>query len=382
MSEESEIEVFNSIERIPREDWDSVAGETVGLNYMMLLCREANYTGLDKPRYFLVRATDTVMAVGVAVVYSYSKEGLITQRLFGRLSASIKPIIKSLDRSLVCGRIPGPGAPIVTRPDSDHPHWIRVICRAMEDYASSKNLHMSYTGILPEQSILSQELKRLGYLQGIDNPVAILDVTWHDQKTYLSELAARRKKYASTARTEIRRFQKSGIRISHWSGNNSAELYELLQSHDEVRNNTGFQFGPKFLDDLVSRLGNDFIVYVARKATTLVGVCAVFRRNEKALSWLVGINHAADLGNFTYFNLAYYYPFSEYPTLGIRRAYFGNAVQYAKYRRGCDIVGAQFFVKFRPSPLALMLWPIFVMHRFVFTRKFRAILNRGSNTHT
>ena len=123
-------------------------------------------------------------------------------------------------------------------------------------------------------------------------------------------------------------------------------------------------------------------MYVARKAETLIGVMTVFRRNDKAWAWLIGIDHAADAKNFTYFNLCYYYPFSDFPSLGIRRVYYGSAVQYAKYRRGCNIVGTRFFVTFRLSPLALLLRPIFALQRAVFSRKFRALNNLGSNTHT
>jgi len=194
LSEEIEIEVVNSIKQIPRESWDSVAGESIGLNYLILLCMEENYKGSEKPRYFLVRTSGTVMAVSVAVVFTDSVEDLLIQLMFGRVVASIRPIVRSLDHALVCGRISGPGAAVVTRSDSDHPHWIRIICGAMEDYANSQNLHMSYTGILPEQSLLSRELSRRGYLQGIDNPVAIMNVTWHDQESYLNRLKARQKK--------------------------------------------------------------------------------------------------------------------------------------------------------------------------------------------
>ena len=113
MSEEVEIEVVNSIKQIPRESWDSVAGESIGLNYLMLLCREENYVGSEKPRYFLVRTSDTIMAVSVAVVFTDSEKDLLIQQIFGRLAASIRPIVRSLDRSLVCGRIPGPGAAVM-----------------------------------------------------------------------------------------------------------------------------------------------------------------------------------------------------------------------------------------------------------------------------
>ena len=345
MSEEVEIEVVNSIKQIPQESWDSVAGESIGLNYLMLQFMEDNYEGSEKARYFLVRTSDTVMAVSVAGVYADSEEDLLIQRIFGRLVASIRPVVRSLDRALVCGHIPGPGAAVITRSGLDQPHWINIICGAMENYASSQNLHMSYTGVLPEQTLLSHELSRRGYLQGIDNPVATMDVTWHDQESYLNVLKARKKKYAATARTEIRRFHKSGIRITHWTGNDSASLHELLRTHKEARNSAGFQFRPEFLDDLVSRLGKDCIVYVAHKGETLVGVMVAIRCNDKVRVWLEGIDRAAESTNSTYFNLVYYCPFSEFPSLGIRRVYLGNAVQYAKYRCGCDIIGARFFVR-------------------------------------
>ena len=109
-----DTEIFTSIAQISRVDWNSVAGDSIGLNYAMLLCREKNAVRSGEPRYFCVREADTVMAVSVAVICSAEDEGVLTQRLFGRLAGTVRLIAKSLDRTLACGQIPAPGAAVMT----------------------------------------------------------------------------------------------------------------------------------------------------------------------------------------------------------------------------------------------------------------------------
>jgi hypothetical protein len=240
---------------------------------------------------------------------------------------------------------------------------------------------MAYAGVLPEQSSLISELRRRKYLRGIDRPIATLDVTWHDAQSYLDTLKVRRnKKYAYTAKSEITRFSKSGARISRFSGTDYTDLFALLQRHNARKNARDLVFRPGILEDLAVRLGDDCIVYVAHKAETLIGVVVFVCRNHKARAWLIGIDHDADVNNFCYFNLCFYYPCSEFPKIGIRQIYFGNAVQYAKYRRGCDIVETQFFVRATSGLLNLVLRPAFALQRIFFRRKYRAALPQGSRT--
>lgn len=376
MNEKIETEVFTSIEQIPRESWDCVAGDAISINHTMLLCREKYYKGSGEPRYFWVRSSNSTVAVSVALICKQTDEAWLNERIFGRLATVVGPIARSLERTLVCGKIPGPGAAIVTRRDADQQRWIRIICEAMEDYARSMSLHMSFTDVLPWESYLLSELQRRGYLQGIDRPIATLNITWSDRDSYLEALKRRKKKYAATAKTEIRRFHASGIVISRWAGTESAELYQLLRRHGEARNASGFPFRSDMLDYLFTHMGDDCIVYIARKRVALIGVCVIIRRGEKARTWLTGIDHAADANNFTYFNLVYYHPFSEFPALGIRQAYYGNAVQYAKFRRGCDIVKAQFFLKPLPGVRALLLRPLFAIHRVLLRRKYAPLIDR------
>lgn len=378
MNGKIEIDVFDSIEQISPGSWDSVAGESVGINHAVLLCHEKHFTGTVKPRYFHVRTSDKSMAVSVAVIQNEGHEAVLTLRLFGRLAARIGPLFRSLDCALVC-RSPGPGAAVLTRRDADEQRWVRIICGAMEKYAASHHLTMAYTGVIPKQSSLLSELRRRKYLDGIEPPIATLDVTWRDTKSYLETLKVRRKKkYANTAKTEMRRFGESGARISRFSGTDYGELYELLRQHSVRKNASDLQFRPGILEDLVRQLGDDCIVYVAQRAAIPIGVIVFVRRNEKAWAWLIGINHEADANSFCYFNLCFYHPCSQFPEMGIRQVFYGNAVQYAKYRRGCDIVETRFFVRSTPGVLALILRPVFAVQRIFFRRKFRAVLPQGS----
>jgi hypothetical protein len=250
----------------------------------------------------------------------------------------------------------------------------------MEDYARSLKMQMAYVADWSAPSPLSRELRRRKYLKGVDLPVSRLDVTWSDLDGYFNVLRARKGEYGTKAISEIRRFRKSGIEISRWRSGNSAELFDLLRTHNEERSPGSFAYGPGFLDDLVAELGDDCVVYVARREETLIGVCLILRRGGAAQTWLVGIDHAADGNNFTYFNLTFYHPCAEFPALGVRHAHYGNAVQYAKYRRGCDVVEANFYVKPRSSVLTLLLRPFFAIHRLLLRRKYRIQLRMGSGS--
>jgi hypothetical protein len=102
----------------------------------------------------------------------------------------------------------------------------------------------------------------------------------------------------------------------------------------------------------------------------------LIRRYENAMVWLIGVDHEADSNNFSYFNLTYFHPCSEFPHMGIRKAHYGNAAQYAKFRRGCDIEEIKFFLKPAAFLLGPLLRPIFRLQRYLFRRKFRAVLSK------
>ena len=376
-----EIDVFDSIERITRESWDAVAGDSVGINYALLLCRERNSTGTIRPRYFLVRSSDESMAVSVAVIASAADEAPLTPRLFGRRARRIGSIFKSIDCALVCGRIPGPGAAVMVRRDTDEQRWVRIICGAMEEYARAHDLTMAYASVLPEQSSVLGELRRRKYLCGIDRPIATLDVTWQDTQSYLETLRrSRGKNYVHTTKSEIRRFRKSGARVSRFAGSDYAEVFDLLHRHNTRKNARDLVFRQGILEDLATQLGDDCIVYVAHKVEVLIGVVVFVCRDNTARAWLIGIDHDADAKSFCYFNLCYYYPCGQFPALGIRKIFFGNAAQYAKYRRGCDIVETRFLVRTTPGWLNLVLRPLFALQRIFFRRKYRAALPQRTRT--
>lgn len=372
-------EVLDSINQISPEEWDACIGSAVGISHALLTCYEQVNTRARDTRYVLLRDHERVQAAGVVVRVPDDDVG-ISRLVLGRLGAKSRPLQRSLCPALICGLVRGPGAPVVVHPGNDAAVWVPRVIDAMEAYAREKGLAMGFYSVTPRQTELVKELRRRGYAGAYGLPEASVEVTWSDQQTYLSTLRATSKSSFKAAKSEIKRFRRSGIVIEQWDGADESRLYDLLKRHHERRNATPFDLPAGFLSSLKRDLGDDCLVYVARKAATAIAVTIVLHRGEDAWLWRVGVDHDADGGNFTYFNLNFYHVFIDAAARGLRRIWCGNGALYAKTRRGCDVALTRFFFKPRSRYVAAMLRPVFMMQQAWYQRKFSPHLSmRGQD---
>lgn len=377
MSEYS-AEILESVRDVSPQEWDSTIATAVGIRHSVLMCFESAHPRAMGLRYVLLRDESKLQAVGVAVHVPSGDVG-VAHMVLGRLAAELGRVVTPFCPALICGLLRGPGAPVVVRPGSSAKVWIPRVIKAMERYAAQCGLAVGFYSVWPEQTDLVTELRRRGYAYGHALPEASIRVTWRDQNEYLQMLRARSRNNHSGARSELSRFRRSGIVIESWDGTDEAALYGLLKRHHEKKNAVPFEMPEGFLSALRASLGGDLLVYTARKEAALVAVTVVLKCGTVAWLWKVGIDHAADGGNFTYFNINFYHLFREAPGYGLQRIWCGNGALLAKSRRGCDVALTGFFYKPRGSWSALLLRALLALQRAWYRRKFLPFLGKRNS---
>lgn len=367
-------EILDTVRNIPPEEWDATIGVAGGVRHAMLTCYESGHPNAKDLRYILLRDDERLHAVCVAMSFGINNKTRLAQRILGPLADRWRFIRSCFRPALICGLLPGPGAPVLIRPESDTNVWMPRMIDVLEAYAAAQDLGLGFTEILLEQTSLVGELSRRGYYHAYGGVDTKIRITWEDEQTYLKMLRARSKNSYRVAKKELNKFGRSGISIAEWDGRNESLLYNLLKVHHEHRNAHPFALPPNFLSTLKGAIHDDCLVYVAQNEEKPVGVCVLLKQGQDACFWMVGIDHEADAKNFTYFNLSYYHVFRQAPTMGLRQIRYGNGALRAKTGRGCEAELTHFFYKPRAVWSILVLRILFPLQKLLYRRKFSPYL--------
>jgi predicted N-acyltransferase len=144
-----------------------------------------------------------------------------------------------------------------------------------------------------------------------------------------------------------------------------------MYEHYRDKNGRDLPFGPAFLPLLMAALGDDFLIFEARREGRVVGTVFVVRSG--CVGWVVsvGIELLDRPNDFTYANLLFYHAADWAPGLGIKSLLYGTAVQKAKLTRGCRLVACRLFYRPHRRFTRAFVWPYMLIHQARFRWKNR-----------
>ena len=240
----------------------------------------------------------------------------------------------------------------------------------IETYASQRRFGVAFMGI--EQDALPDSiLRERGYLACETPPTTMLAVEWNDIDGYVTHLRRTSASAASTVRNELTRAHKHGVAIRQIPCDDSGAqaLYEFASRHYRLKNGVEPVYAPDFFLRLASMLGEDFLLFEARRNGARTAMLGAVRSAEVAwVTWL-GFDANERPNDFTYFNLAYYALAAFAPVAGIRTLLYGNGAYDAKLRRGCRMTRCGAFYRPHSSLMRGIASCFFLAHRTWYKQK-------------
>ncbi len=240
----------------------------------------------------------------------------------------------------------------------------------IESHAAQRRTGVGFMRV-EQDSPASLALRSRGYLETETLPTTILPVEWPDFDGYVEHLRRSSLSAACTVRKEWGRARKQGVVIRRIPASQASatDLYHLAHGHYLQKNASEPAYTTDFFARLAPELGEDFLLFEARRNDVRTALLGVVRSGELAWVAWVGFEAVNRPRDFTYFNLVFY-ALAEYaPSAGIRRMLYGNGAYEAKLRRGCQLRRCSVFYRPHRSAWRAAARPFFVVHRAWHRRK-------------
>jgi hypothetical protein len=188
----------------------------------------------------------------------------------------------------------------------------------------------------PEQdAALRPAAPALGLQRVLFGAEGILDVPAGD---YLLTLPSGRR---NTVRREMRSYASAGLRTEVATGP-SALTEEHVALRSALRAKYGHESGEAWaraeFDALRRTVGENLVVFSARRGDRVVGYLMALRRGDVLYTRAAGFDYAAAAGAFCYFNLVYYDVIRWAREAGVHRIHYGLGTSAAKHHRGCRLM--------------------------------------------
>jgi predicted N-acyltransferase len=137
-------------------------------------------------------------------------------------------------------------------------------------------------------------------------------------------------------RREMNRNRKQGVTIRALNEPvaQAGCLHAIVDRHFRRYGWQAFPYGPGWFGSVKSALGDDAVLAVALQHGQPVGVALQLRQQGTRQLILVCVDHAGEGGNFTHFNLAYYWAVEDCIRAGDRRYVVGPGQHDSRTRRG------------------------------------------------
>lgn len=255
-------------------------------------------------------------------------------------------------------------------PAEEEHRRLDALLDGIENYAAQRKFGIGFMHV-ERESAASIALRDRGYLETDTLPTTVLSIEWPDLNGYVEHLRRSSVNAADTVRQERGRARKQGVVIRRIPANesNAVDLYRLAHTHYRQKNGSEPAYTQDFFARLAQELGEDFLLFEARRNDVRTALLGVVRSGEVAwVSW-VGFEAVNRPRDFTYFNLVYY-ALAEYaPPAGIRRLLYGNGAYEAKLRRGCQLRQCSIFYRPHGAAMRAAARPFFVVHRAWHRRK-------------
>ncbi len=255
-------------------------------------------------------------------------------------------------------------------PAEEEHRRLDALLDGIESYAAQCKFGIGFMRV-ERESAANIALRDRGYLETDTLPTTILSVEWPDLDGYVEHLRRSSINAADTVRQERGRARKQGIVIRRIPASEASavDLYRLAYSHYRQKNGSEPAYTADFFARLAQELGEDFVLFEARRNDIRTALLGVVRSADLAwVSW-VGFEAVNRPRDFTYFNLVYY-ALAEYaPSAGIRKLLYGNGAYEAKLRRGCQLRECSVFYRPHSAAVRAGACPFFVVHRAWQRRK-------------
>ena len=345
------IQIVDTIHRIDREEWDSIAGENIFESYGWLKTLEENLIGDQKPRYFLLHEEGRLIATAACYIAHPSEQIHDSDdTLLGRFKRYAFKMGISFLPALICSPRGAFGIHLSVgeRLDSKQAESAATgLIQTIEEFASEHRLPILFPNVMDHEVSLLRNLSGRGYNKAVTFPLNYLDVEWSSFNGYLTGMKQISEGRAKMIRREMNKNRNEGVAIEPLEKMDGCQdrIYELVNRNYLSHNGRPFPFRKEYFKALKDNLGPDAVIYTATKKNELVGVCVLLRRKKSYYVPVIGVDHELAGNDFTYFNLAYYRPIQDAISDRIERIYYGQALYSVKTRRGCKISNTYTFYK-------------------------------------
>jgi predicted N-acyltransferase len=243
----------------------------------------------------------------------------------------------------------------------------------IEEHAARDNLGIAFIGFTADDEFICSALRGRRYLDSEIDTIAQLEVQWTDFDSYVDWLRTRSRNAAQNARTERSRNRRNGVSIRQLrpSPADMQALYAITYEHHRHKSGRDLPFGPEFLPLLATALGEDLLIFEARRDGRRVGTLWVVRSGFVGWVAYVGIELRDRPNDFTYASLLFYHAADWAPALGLKTLLYGTSVQKAKQMRGCRLIACHLFYRPHGRIMRLFAAPYLLIHQARFRWKRR-----------
>jgi predicted N-acyltransferase len=332
------LRIVRSICDVDAAAWERIAGENPVLSHGWLRVTEQEWREPVERSYLLLERAGRLQAAAACYVDAQgARAESVDDLLFGRLRGRLPGNLLSVRPALVCG-FPwslGSGCLVASDlGDAERSELTGALVRAVTDEAARQARTGVFLSVTAAEGLLRFRLLASGYHEARHEPIYVLNLDWPDFEAYRNSLESR--SVRKNIRWEINKNRRCGgtIRALADPVGLEARLHAIVDSHFRRFGWAAFPYGPHWFRAIKSALGDDVVLSVALQDEYPVGVTVSIRKNGTRQLALVCVDHAREGGNFTYFNLAYYWGVADGIRAGDRRYIVGPGQHLSRTRRG------------------------------------------------
>jgi len=372
-----QMNILDSITRLPKDEWDEIAGDNIYASYGWLKTVEDTFIGRVKPNYFVVHNNNQIVGSAICYLYKRSDNVLnLDHTMLGRFKQYASKLNISFLPALICNPLESYGDHFLIHKSVDQKQRSiidNILIDGLENKAFSHKIPLVFVNVMDHEYELNYLLKARGYNKTFDYNVAYLDIEWSSFGAYLDHLKRISKKTAKSVRNEVNRNRNKGVLIKEIVDPSKYEsrFYDLLSQNYRKYNLMPFPFKQNFFKDIKSNLGSESMIYVSFKKDELTGVCIAFKRRKVGYILAVSVDHEMAGNDFTYFNLGYYRHIIDAMSNRLKRLYFGPTQNLTKERRGCKFANAYVYYRSNGTMKNFALRPWFALHS-LWNQKYKS----------
>jgi len=370
------LRIVQDVEQLPGAEWQTLVFGHPALHLEVLRAIARAATRPLPVQIFLLEDQLGLAAAAVCEpIAASAAHNPLDTLLFGRAERLVRRLGVSTQPLLLFKCPLARQAPIVLRSGecAQQSRDLTSLLDGIEEHAARHNLGIAFIGFTTEDELLCSVLRSRRYLDSEIDSTARLEIEWTNFDGYVNYLRTRSKNAAKIARNERNRNRGNGVCIQQVrpSTAETQALYTLMCEHHRHKSGRDLPFGPELLPLLIAALGDDLLVFEARRDGRRVGTVFVVRSG--CVGWVVsvGIELRDRPNDFTYANLLFYHAADWAPALGIKSLLYGTAVQKAKLTRGCRLVACRLFYRPHRRFIRLFVAPYLLVHQARFRWKNR-----------